>query len=140
MNAYDKAISLLSIREHTARELERKLLDKGFSKDEVQDAIARVVEQGFLSEMRFAESYIRSRLRKNPEGKALLRLRLMDKGSPRDIAESAILSFWEEGLYLKPLKEQYEKLSGKHGHEKAVNRLLQKGFSHSEIDDAINSF
>ena len=79
MDAYDRALKLLSMREHTEKELRKKLSDKGYPKAEIDDAVGKLIAEGSLSEKRFAEAYIRSRLRKSPEGKEMLRLRLREK-------------------------------------------------------------
>ena len=65
MDAYDRAMKLLAQREHTKKELRQKLAAKGIPMEEVDAAIERLEEEGSLSEKRFAESYIRSRLRRN---------------------------------------------------------------------------
>lgn len=136
MNAYDKAVSLLAIREHTANEIYKKLLDKGYRKEEAEEAISLLLSRGYISEERFAESFIRSRLKKNPEGKAILRMRLKEKGTPSEVIENALNDTWENELYLEPLKREYEDLCKKKGAEKAIQKLYQKGFSISEIKKA----
>ena len=55
MDAYDKALKLLSMREHTEKEIREKLKDKGFSSDEIDEAISRLLAENSLSEERFAE-------------------------------------------------------------------------------------
>ena len=72
MEAYDKAVSLLAMREHTEKEIREKLSARSFSPEDIDSAIGRLRREGLLSEERFAEVFIRSRLRKLPEGRALL--------------------------------------------------------------------
>ena len=60
-SAYDKAISLLAMREHTKNELKDKLEKKGYREDDISDAISRLDREGYISEERFAEVFIRSR-------------------------------------------------------------------------------
>ena len=69
MDAYDRALRLLSQREHTEKEIRRKLSEKGCGREEIDSAVSRLIAEGSLSEERFAESFIRSRLRRNPEGR-----------------------------------------------------------------------
>ena len=137
MNALDKALSLLSVREHTEKEIREKLRKKGFSYDEIDEAVSKLIADGLLSEKRFAESYIRSRFRKMPEGRGLLRMRLREKGSPPEAADEAIESFWEEESYRKPLCTYYQVLVRKIGEEKAWLTLRTKGFTDSEIRNAL---
>ena len=90
MDAYERAIRLLAVREHTGKEIRQKLSAKGYSAEEIDSAVLKLIAEKSLSEERFAESYIRSRLRKSPEGKPILRMRLKEKGTPSDVADSAL--------------------------------------------------
>ena len=67
MKAYDKALSLLAVREHTAKEIREKLLKRGYGDDEVDEAISHLLEEGAIDDARYVESYVRSRIRKGGE-------------------------------------------------------------------------
>ena len=136
MDAYERAIKLLALREHTEKEIRIKLKERGFPADEIDKAIDRLLEEGSLSEKRFAESYIRARLRKNPEGRSILRMRLIEKGSPKSVADSVLADVWESESYIRPLAEYYESLLRKKGEEGARAALLRKGWRKSEIKEA----
>ncbi|MFP4252722.1 MAG: regulatory protein RecX [Guyparkeria sp.] len=56
-----RAVGLLARREHSRLELARKLADRGFSTDEVDPVLDRLVEEGWQSDRRYAESLIRAR-------------------------------------------------------------------------------
>lgn len=57
----NKAIYLLSRREHSRQELHRKLLQRGFSSHEIQAVLIELEKENLLSEERFIASFIRSR-------------------------------------------------------------------------------
>ena len=57
-----RAVSLLARREHSARELKRKLAAKGLSDDEAAAAVEHAVEQGYQSDTRYAEMLVRTRI------------------------------------------------------------------------------
>lgn len=128
MTAYDKALYLLSVREHTRKELETKLSAKGYPKEEMKEALDRLEEENMLSERRFCESYIRSRLRKNPEGKAIIIQRLIEKGVSSTLAHSVADEYFLEhedeiaGIY-KAYKEKVVRIKGE---EKARGLLFRK--------------
>ena len=130
------------MREHTEKELRKKLSDKGYQKAEIDDAVGKLIAEGSLSEKRFAEAYIRSRLRKSPEGKEMLRLRLREKGTPADISAEALNEAWENEDYnedyVKPLSQYAESLLRKKGESGTVAALLRKGFRNSEIKAALS--
>ncbi len=139
MDAYERAIRLLAVREHTEKEIRQKLSAKGYSAEEIDCAVSKLAAEKSLSEERFAESYIRSRLRKSPEGKSILRMRLKEKGTPSDVADSALSAAWERGDYLNPLSLYYSTLVRRKGEEGARAVLLRKGFRESEIREAVSA-
>ncbi len=61
--AFDCALRLLARREHGAQELADKLSQKGYEADEIRDAIEKSQGLGLQSDLRFVESFCRSRIR-----------------------------------------------------------------------------
>lgn len=57
-----RAIQLLARREHSARELKRKLEDRGIGEDEAAAAVAEVAAAGWQSDERYAEMLVRTRV------------------------------------------------------------------------------
>lgn len=57
-----QAVGLLSRREHSQRELRRKLQARGAEQALVEDALAKLVGAGLQDERRFAESLVRQRI------------------------------------------------------------------------------
>ena len=133
MEAYDKAVSFLAMREHTEKEIREKLSARSFSPEDIDSAIGRLRREGLLSEERFAEFFIRSRLRKLPEGRSILSMRLRERGCPDAVARKALSEAWEREDYLMPLASYLEELERKKGREKALAALYRKGFSSSEV-------
>ena len=133
MTAYDKAVSLLAVREHTEKEIREKLRSRSFPSSEIEEAVSRLKREGYISEERFAEVFIRSRLRKLPEGKALLAMRLRERGCAEDTARKALSEAWEREDYLEPLISYIDELTRKKGEEKAYAALMHKGFSPTEV-------
>ena len=132
MNCYDKALSLLAQREHSVEEIKQKLLSKGYNKNEIEGDIKKLKDENFLSDSRFCQVYIRSRLKKNPEGKAVLVLRLKQKGISSDLARREVDSYFEDNS--EEIEEIYsnysKKIIEKKGEEKAKLKLYQKGIRH----------
>jgi regulatory protein len=56
-NAHDMALRLLTRREHGAGELARKLRQRGVSREQAQETVAELAEQGWQSDARFAEQF-----------------------------------------------------------------------------------
>ena len=57
-----QAIALLSRREHSGKELQRKLQARGVPAADAHQAVLRVNAAGWQNETRFAESLVRSRI------------------------------------------------------------------------------
>ncbi len=58
------ALRALARREHCRRELEAKLAARGFEREEIDRALDALEAEGLLSDFRFAESFLRARLRR----------------------------------------------------------------------------
>lgn len=61
--AFECAVRLLARREHGAKELVKKLQQKGYSSTEAAEALAVCMNQGLQSDARFTESLTRLRIR-----------------------------------------------------------------------------
>ena len=56
-----RALGLLVRREHSRKELTRKLAAKGLESEDVTAAVERLAAEGWQDDTRFAESLVRSR-------------------------------------------------------------------------------
>lgn len=128
-SAYDRALVLLSAREHSRSELELKLSARGYSDEEISLALDRLEEAGLQSDRRFAECYIRGRLRRNPEGKGILVLRLREKGVDASLAREAVDGYFRENEEeIERIYTEYrDRLVSSKGEERARATLLRKG-------------
>lgn len=59
--AYDTALGLLSRREHSRRDLERKLARRGVAKEDAEAALERLERSAYQSDERFADALVRRR-------------------------------------------------------------------------------
>lgn len=85
----EAAVRLLAGREHSRRELSRKLLRKGWPKDEVDAVIDELAGAGLQSDQRFAEMYARQRAAK-AYGPLRIRAELGERGIDRDLVEQTL--------------------------------------------------
>ena len=63
------ALKLLGLRNHSQKELERKLLKKGYTSESIEPVLEKLTRQGVLDDRIFAMELIRSRSRRKPAGK-----------------------------------------------------------------------
>ncbi len=133
LDCREQALLYLARREHTSLELKQKLTKKNYSQDHIDRTLETLIRQNLLSEYRFAYSYILSRQSKNPEGRILLRKRLLAKGVNREDAERALDDSFTEELLVQAVAKAYEIASRKYGYENAEQKLLSRGFTKSEL-------
>lgn len=57
--AYESAVRLLGVREHSRYELSEKLLFRGYSVSQVEEALNLLIDQGYVDDSRFAEILMR---------------------------------------------------------------------------------
>ena len=93
------ALRLLARREHTRRELQHKLLAKGYEQHAVDAVISGLAEAGALDESRFVEVYVAERIRKG-FGPLRIRAELCERGIPEDLIDSSLCRDvdWESDL------------------------------------------
>ncbi|MGK4007907.1 regulatory protein RecX [Sorangium sp. So ce1036] len=87
---YERALRLLSFRARSARELEKRLIEKGEPPELVAAAIARLTANGLLDDARFAEAMARSGIVGKPRSRRRIAHDLARKGVARDVADAAI--------------------------------------------------
>jgi regulatory protein len=87
----ERALGLLSRREHSARELKRKLQQKGVTAEEAVDVVGEMGERNYQSDTRFAESLVRRRAL-DGYGPMRIRAELASHGIVREAATTAIAS------------------------------------------------
>lgn len=85
-----RAVTLLAAREHSAAQLQLKLKQRGFSDASIAWALTRLEQEGAQDDSRFAESWIRSRMRRGGVGRQLLLAGLQARGIGREMAHAAI--------------------------------------------------
>jgi len=88
-DAREAAVRLLARREHSVRELERKLLGRDWPSELIDQALSELAEQGLQSDARFAESFARQRAERL-YGPRRIRAELIERGVDADEADRAI--------------------------------------------------
>lgn len=84
-----RALGLLVRREHSRKELLRKLAVRGVDADDAQAAVARMTAEGWQDDARFAESLIRSRAGTG-YGPLRIRAELASHGLAQDLIAEAM--------------------------------------------------
>lgn len=122
--ARQSALACLSRSPHTRKGLTRKLRAKGFDREAVELAIARMVELGYLDDRAYAVAWARSRLDTRLEGFKALYRGLIQRGVARETADEVLSSLYPEELEL----EKARALAADLPPRKAAGRLTARGF------------
>lgn len=133
-----KALDLLARRNHGTAELQRKLLQREFSKESVSSTLGWLQGKGYLDDIAFARSWVRTRLRKGGDSPRSLDAGLRKKGlSPSVVHE--ILQEVPEESFRESLQAAMDRLWRKSSmtREKCIQSLGRKGFPYSWIKDAL---
>ncbi len=88
---YAKGLALLVRREHSCKELNGKLLRLGFSEDMVENSVARLEQEGHLSDARFAEAFVYYRYGRG-QGPERIRRELKERGVEGQLATAPLNS------------------------------------------------
>lgn len=139
---WSTALSLLARREHSKKELQTKLIKADFPADLIQKTVDQCIAQGFLSDERYSEMLIRTRIR---QGYGPLRIR--QELQNQEIHPEIITQFldgdpinWEEQLDLVKTKK-FGRRQPSDIKEKArqIRFLNYRGFDLQEILKLFNS-
>ena len=132
-SAFDGALRYLARRAHSRAELWRKLVRRGYAEDEVEDALARLVDLGYLDDAGFAGGHVRRRSARL--GPLALSAELAARGVDREVARQAVDSLSREAQLSAALR-LVARQAGRNrpaGYKELLDsagaKLLRRGFS-----------
>ncbi len=103
-DARQVALRLLARRDHAVGELTRKLRERGFAAVDIASVITDFEREGWLSDQRFAESFVRARLERG-QGPLRIRADLMQRGLNSELADQALEEACQEDSTLRERAE-----------------------------------
>ena len=139
--ATQRALGLLVRREHSRKELARKLAARGVEAGEAEAAIDKLAEAGWQDDARFAELLVRSRA-SGGHGPVHVRAELRMHGLDGEAIAAAMDGFdgdWNavaRDLVRRRFGEQGPK--GMAGQRKAADLLLRRGFAMEQVRAALD--
>jgi len=92
---YDRALNLLSFRARSARELHRRLTQKGEPRDRAEAVIQRLREIGLIDDADFARQLTRSKV-SSGASRRRVHQELFKRGVARDVADEAVEQVFED--------------------------------------------
>ena len=139
--AREKAFRIISIRDHSEKELYEKLL-KDYDEHTSADIVARFCELGLLNDDEFARDYFDQLVCK---GKSFteIKYKLLQKGISRETIDNLILSssVSEEALIRELIQKKHSsKLSKDNGKKLVFDALARRGFSSGAIRSILGEY
>ena len=133
--ATQRALGLLTRREHSRRELTRKLVARGLEAGEVEAAVERLAQDGWQDDVRFAESLVRSRAGAG-YGPIHIRAELGTHGLDRDAVAAAMDGYdgdWTQNAR-DLVRRRFGAVAGDLARQrKAADFLMRRGFTTEQV-------
>jgi regulatory protein len=144
--AYQYALYRLDIRDYSAAEMTKKLVETYKNEALCTAVVERLTEHGFIDDERLAERLAEKYVRTKKFGSRRARREMLMKGIPPFIAEDALAPYentYAENLLLL-LKAKYAGLLSDRSDRKAVEKvkssLVRLGYGFDEINRAVKEY
>ncbi|WP_460733473.1 regulatory protein RecX [Lysobacter tyrosinilyticus] len=139
LSATQRALGLLTRREHSRKELTRKLTSRGMDAGEVDTAVANLARDGWQNDTRFAESLVRARA-SGGYGPIRIRAELATHGLDREAVANALDNFhgdWAE-IASDLVRRRYGPVAAFDltQRRKAADFLIRRGFDAATVRSA----
>jgi regulatory protein len=134
-------MDFLARREHSEQELARKLSARGYAEDTVAETLAALVADRLLSNARFAEAFVHSRIQRG-SGPQKIRAELRERGISDDLIDSSLdarADSWRE-LAREVRAKRFGSTRPADFRERSrqMRFLQQRGFSAGQIRDVFS--
>ena len=133
--AYVDALQMLGRRELSVTQVRARLLDRDHAPEDVDRAIALLLENRALDDARVAAAYVRTALSVKGRGRLRIRRELQEMGIDADVAATALADAFgdvdERGLIKKALDKKLrgKKIATQADYARVFQYLMRQGFS-----------
>lgn len=142
----EMAVKYISIRLRSIKEIKDYLLKKGGSNNEVEDAVQRLIELGYLDDDRFTKAFIKDKLKFTTIGDHKIKMQLNNLGVSSSVIEDNMdkidNNIIEEKIkkIIEKDKKRNKKYTGQILKNKIYNHLLNQGYSQDKVITIINTY
>lgn len=141
--AYDQALNYLLYQLRTEKEMTQYLHKHNITDSQIDEILHRLREHGYLDDLEYAKSYVRTMSRTSDKGPKIIIQNLRAKGIVENNIEISIAEFPLESQ-IQNAKKIIQKANRQYQHDayktrihKIKNRLFTKGFSSDVIQEAL---
>ena len=145
LSPMEYAMKYLAVKDRTVSEMQTYLDGKEFGEADVDAAINRLLELGYLYDSRYAKRFVETRLAAKPVSRRHLRDQLKSHGlADADIEEAlASLEQEEEAKNARAVAEkffrQFRDLEPEKRRERILSRLIARGYSYDVSRNALET-
>ncbi|MBR0055558.1 MAG: regulatory protein RecX [Bacteroidales bacterium] len=137
LTAAEKIRRYCEYQDRSEWEVRRKIAQLLVPQEERNNLIHQLIEEKFVDDERFAESFIRGKMNQKRWGRIKIRAELMQHGIPSSLFEKKMAEV-DDSQYMENLryladKWQRENPSGERA--KMIRHLLSKGYTMDEINN-----
>lgn len=142
-------INLVSYYPRTISEIRKRLLNKKFKPENIEQAIKELSEKKYLDDEEYVREWLEKQLKYRPCGKMLCKAQLLKRGIEEEIADQVVQEEYSRDKELKIAQGLVDKkfsktlkskdIDAQKNKNKLGNFLKNKGFSSEIILEIINS-
>ncbi|MDD5467853.1 MAG: RecX family transcriptional regulator [Anaerolineales bacterium] len=137
--AIQQAVKFLNFRERSEAEVRANLEKHGLRGEVVEEALAKLRENGLVDDERFATSWVENRTEFHPRSRRALAFELRQKGIQAEAIERALASFDEDEMAYRAARKaagRWANLEWKEFRQKVINLLARRGFGYETAAQA----
>jgi len=138
----DKALWLISYRDHSRRELTDKLR-RDYSDESAQAAVTRCEELGLIDDSRYARRYAADLINVKHLSERGVRQKLREKGIDRDLIDGVMAEFdLDETEQIRDIvnRKYARTIADEKTRRRAVSALQRMGFGYADIRSVLNEY
>ncbi len=134
--AFDLAFAIVAQSERTAAELKSKLATKGVGEEDADRVVARMLELGYVSDVRVALNEVERALGRGRESKEKVRARLLRRGLDEALVDRSVAEMAQEGEVARALALA-ARLGSDASPAKTARYLVARGFDEETVRDVL---
>ncbi|HEX5474926.1 MAG TPA: regulatory protein RecX [Vicinamibacterales bacterium] len=144
-SAYLDGLRLLARRERSVEEVRARLLDRDHPREEVEAALAHLLETGALDDARVAREAARTALSVKGRGRLRVERELVARGIARDVVAQAVGDVFgsadERALIARALQKKLrgKRIASTADAARLYQFLLRQGFTPAAVSDALRA-
>lgn len=139
-NVRARAAAMVGARPLSVQELKRKLMQKGSSEQDAEDAAAWLEEIGAIDDAKYASTLVRNYAAKG-YGRARIRDEFFKRGIPRDIWDEALAEYSaDEDSIRRFIEARLKDGADRREIKRVSDTLYRRGFSWDEIRNALAKY